>query len=130
MLSIIIMIVGGLVAAMGLITKIAPSTKSAFEKIVRLQGLIGLVLVGWSVYTLIQFIQYSIFDLVTMVMLATQFLVGFLLSFSLLSKFLFKTEQAQNKGQNLRNKLINFQIPLGLALTAFGIWNLLQTMML
>ena len=49
-------------------------------------------------------------------------IVGFLLAYSLISKYLLeKNETAKQKGQQLRAKLIKYQVPSGVILVILGI---------
>ena len=53
---------------------------------------------------------------------AVEFVVGFLLAYSLISKYLLeKNETAKAKGQELRLKLTKYQVPAGVALIVLGI---------
>ena len=52
-----------------------------------------------------------------------EFALGFLLGFGLITKYaLSKNEQALARGQQLRGKLVVYQIPLGLIGIGLGIW--------
>jgi len=54
--------------------------------------------------------------------------VGFLLGFGLLSKWaLSKNDAALAKGQALRHRLVQVQIPLGVAAIAVGAWQVVYT---
>ncbi len=127
MLSIIIMIIGGLVAAMNLVASLAPNSKPVFDKLVPVQGIIGLAMIVWSILSLVQLLGHGIFSILAIVIIAVQLVVGFLLSFSLLSQFIFKSADAKEKGEKLRSKLVVFQIPLGLILMAYGVWLLINS---
>lgn len=130
MLGIIISLVGGIAAAASLITKAKPDSKELLDKITPYQGIVGLALLGWGLYSVIQLIRvltHGYFDVVSIATVALQLIVGFLLSFGLLSKFLFsKSAAAQEKGEALRTKLAGFQGILGLALIGLSIWALIR----
>ncbi len=130
MLGIIISIIGGIAASASLIIKFKPESKELIEKLTPFQGVIGLVLLGWGVYNLIDLIRilvHGVFDVVSIATVAAQLVVGFLLSFGLLSQFLFsKSKEAQEKGEAIRSKLAGYQGILGLALIGLSIWTLIR----
>jgi len=126
MLNSVIMILGGLMAAMSLVVLMVPKSKDTFEKLVPLQGFVGIGLMFWALWGLVQLLRYGVFDILAMVLIVLQILVGFLLAFSLLSKYIFKSQEALEKGKKLRSKMAAFQGPMGLVLAGFGTWYLLR----
>jgi len=59
----------------------------------------------------------SFFSIIFLVIIIVEFIVGFLLSYSLISKYLLENnDTAKEKGQLLRKKLAKFQVPAGLIL--------------
>ncbi|WP_223787328.1 hypothetical protein [Marinicella meishanensis] len=130
MLGIIIALFGGVAAAASLIVNFKPDSKNLIDKLTPYQGIIGLVLLGWGVYSLIQLIRvllHGYFDLMSVLTVALMLVVGFLLSFGLLSQFVFsKSPAALEKGEALRAKLSGFQGILGLVLIGLSIWALIR----
>ncbi|MCF6350805.1 MAG: hypothetical protein L3J23_07225 [Flavobacteriaceae bacterium] len=124
MLSAIIAIIGGLIAASSLIVAKKPNAQELLDKITPYQGWIGVVLLIYSVQALLSSLRY--FSISGLLMSAIMFVVGFLLAYSLISKYLLeKNEDAKIKGQALRAKLVKFQVPAGVALVVLGILSLL-----
>ncbi|MEX0272807.1 MAG: hypothetical protein AB3N16_00340 [Flavobacteriaceae bacterium] len=126
MLSAIIAIVGGLIAASSLIVAKKPNAKELLDKLTPFQGWIGAVLVFWGVWGAIQLLlNVGSMGLTWMIALGVclvEFVVGFLLAYGLLSKYVFeKNETAKAKGQLLRAKLVKYQVPGGIILIILGI---------
>lgn len=126
MLSAIIAIIGGLIATSSVIVAKKPNAAELLDKLTPFQGWIGLVLTFWGVWGIIQsFLNISSIGLYWSIGLAVsvvEFIVGFLLAYSLISKFLLeKNETAKQKGQELRLKLTKYQIPSGFILIILGV---------
>lgn len=120
----IIAILGGLLAASGLIANKSQDAGNALKKLAPYQGVIGVILLVLGLY---YFLFHSLPNLNIMIKYSAGFfglimqilmiLVGFILSYGLLSeKLLSKNEIAQEKGAQAAKKLISIQIPLGIAL--------------
>jgi len=123
MLSSIIAIIGGLIAASSLIVAKKPNAQELLDKITPYQGWIGIVLVIWSIQGLIGIFSY--FSIISLIITIVMFIVGFLLAYGLISKYLLeKNETAKAKGQELRTKLVKFQIPSGVILLILGVYSL------
>lgn len=128
--GIIISLLGGIMAAASLIVQFKADAKAAIEKLTPYQGIIGLILLGWGVWGLIQIIRvmsHGVLPVVGTIAVAIQIVVGFLLSFGLLSQLLLsKSEEAQQKGESIRAKLAPFQGILGLVLIGLTLWSIIQ----
>ena len=68
------------------------------------------------------------FSVMAIVSVALQLAVGFLLSFGLLSQLFSKSEESQQKGEALREKLSPYQGVLGLALIGLSVWSLITAL--
>ena len=125
MLTGIISILGGLIAASSYIVSKRADAKEYIDKLVPYQGWIGVVLLLWSLKNLLRLFRY--FNTMTLLFGAIQFIVGFLLAYSLLTQYLFKnSEEAKEKGQQLRAKLLQYQVPAGIGLIVLGVLRLLN----
>jgi hypothetical protein len=120
---------GGALAASNLIIARRPDAKQLLEKLAPYQGWIGLVLFAtgawWTVHLILNLGAFSVVPL-RMAMFAaatlTSLAVGFLLGFGLLNQYLLgSNEQAKAKAAEMRETLVAFQGPLGLAAVAFGV---------
>ena len=116
----IIAILGGLIAASSLIVSKKPNAKELLDKLAPYQGIIGVILLVWSVFGVLSLLGG--FSIIGLAVVAVEFIVGFLLAYSLLSKYLFsKNEAAKEKGQALRLKLAKYQVPAGVILIILGV---------
>jgi len=123
MLSAIIAIIGGIIAASSLIVAKKPNAQELIDKLTPYQGWIGVVLTFWGVRGIL--FSLSHFSIIGLAMSAVTFVVGFLLAYGLISKYILeKNETAKEKGQQLRAKLINYQVPAGVILIILGVLSL------
>lgn len=124
MLSAIIAIIGGLIAASSLLVAKKPNAQELIDKLTPYQGWIGVVLLIWSIRGALGLMSY--FSIIFLIIIIVEFIVGFLLAYGLLSKYLLeKNETAKAKGQVLRVKLAKFQVPAGVILLLLGVYSLL-----
>ena len=125
MLTAIISILGGVIAASSYIVSKKANAKELIDKLVPYQGWIGVVLLFWSIKNVFFLLNY--FSSTVLLFAVAQFIVGFLLAYGLLSQYLFKnSEEAIEKGQKLRAKLVQYQVPAGVGLIVLGILRLFQ----
>jgi len=123
-------IVGGLIAASGLIIARRPDAQEYIDKLTPYQGWIGIGLFCWGLYWLVTYmlpnfgnftsvpLQLAVF----MTLLVSGIGVGFLLGFGLISKYaLSKNAAAEAKGQAIRKRLVAIQAPLGVVAMVSGI---------
>jgi hypothetical protein len=125
MLTGIISILGGIIAASSYIVSKKANAKELIDKLIPYQGWIGVVLLFWSIKNVLRLLNY--FNGYTLLFAVAQFIVGFLLAYGLLSQYLFKnSEEAIEKGQQLRVKLVQYQVPAGVGLIVLGVLRLIQ----
>lgn len=130
MFSALITIAGGILAASSYIIAKKPNAKELIDKMVPYQGWIGVVLFVWGIFDLLSALRLFSFGfgygLVALVASAAELLIGFILGFSLISKYaLSKNAEALKKGEELRMKLTKIQIPLGFVAIGLGVLYLL-----
>jgi hypothetical protein len=127
----IITLLGGLLAASAFVVARKPNARELIDALTPYQGWIGIVLFGWGVWMTLSFVlhlgdylRWPIPWLATYLALtAVDLGVGFLLGFALLTKYvLSKNAAAMARGQELRQKLVGVQIPLGLTAIGLGAW--------
>ncbi|MES2593222.1 MAG: hypothetical protein V4608_15170 [Bacteroidota bacterium] len=129
MIAAIITILGGVLAAAGFFIARKPNAKELIDKITPYQGWVGIILFLWGVWQTISVLlnlawisSNLIFWIIWVVLALSNLFVGFLLGFGLISKYaLSKNEEAMEKGQRIRLKLVKFQIPLGFISIAVGL---------
>jgi hypothetical protein len=130
MVTIAFLIVGGIIAASGLIIARKPDAKQLIDKLTPYQGWIGVALFLWGIWDTIHVVSnigilfkakflLAVFLLVAVV---TELLLGFLLGFGLITKYaLSKNETALAKGQAIRAKLAPLSGIIGIAGIIVGI---------
>ena len=126
MISSIIAILGGILAMSPMIISKKPNAKELIDKLTPYQGWIGVVITFWGVWGIIQSItsigSIGLYWGLGLGISVVEFIVGFLLAYGLISKYLLENnETAKEKGQELRLKLANYQIPAGVVLAILGI---------
>jgi hypothetical protein len=130
MLSALIAIVGGILASSSLIIAKKPNAKELIDKLTPFQGWIGIILVFWGLWGAIQLVlnigSIGLVWIIALSICVVEFVVGFVLGYSLISKyFLERSEAAKEKGQKLRVKLVNYQVPGGIILIILGILSII-----
>ncbi|PTT74265.1 MULTISPECIES: hypothetical protein [unclassified Chryseobacterium] len=126
MIGIIIAILGGLLASSSIIIAKKPNAKELIDKITPFQGWIGVILAFWGLISSVLNIgNLGLYWMIALVVAIVEFVVGFLLGYGLISKYLLESnETAKEKGNALRMKLTRYQIPAGLILLVLGILSL------
>lgn len=130
MLSALIAIVGGLIAASGFIVSKKPNAKDILDKLTPYQGWIGVLLTFWGLWGAIQLVlnigSIGLVWILAFAVCVVEFIVGFLLGYGLISKYVLeKNEEAKEKGQALRLKLTKYQVPSGIALIILGVLSII-----
>lgn len=119
----ILAIVGGLIAASSFLIAKKPDAKELFDKMAPYQGFVGVGMLVLGVLWLLQVLPHiagilkaaPLSGAVTIATLVGTILVGFLLGYGLISKFvLSKNEAAAEKGAEALAKIAKVQVPLGL----------------
>jgi uncharacterized membrane protein len=135
----IVLIVLGILGASSLIIKNKPEAKDLIDKIVPFQGWIGIGAFLWGIWIVIWSLMnagywlgwgsimwtlWFILILATGVMLV---LLGFIFGFNLINKYALSkanNEEATKKAEELLQKLVGIQIPLGIISIILGIVSL------
>jgi len=128
-ITVAVLFVGGVLGAANLIIARKPDAKRLIDRLTPYQGWIGVVLVLWGIWDLIGLLRslgalsvapgWWVLYLVTT---ATELLLGFLLGYGLISKYVLgRSPQALEKGQQLRAKLAIYQGPLGVVAIGLAI---------
>ena len=133
-ISSLLLIACGILAAATFIVKKKPEAKGIIDKMAPYQGFGGLVLLVWGIISLIRILIHAGilirwvpgWFVTGLVVSLVSIALGFLLGYKLISKYLLsKNEEAAKKGEKLREKLARIQVPLGLAGIVLGIWCLI-----
>jgi hypothetical protein len=126
-------IVGGLIAASGLIVSKVPNAKDAMNKLLPYKGAIGAAMLGCFVLNMIE-LRFNPFAMFSMSFLLgitvativiTQLLLGFTMGFGLIAKWIPGESDAEEKAASIQKKLMPFEALFGLIAIASGILGLL-----
>jgi len=128
-ITVIILFVAGLLGAANLIIAKKPNAKELIDKLTPYQGWIGVVLVLWGIWDLINVFRSlgllsaaPVWWVLYLVTAVTELALGFLLGYGLISKYVLgRSPQALEKGQQLRAKLATYQGPLGVTAIVLAI---------
>ena len=125
MLHFIIAILGGAIAASALITERKPETSKFINAIKEYKSFIGVLLLFWGARGMLKLVFRGLSNsggLITICTYAAEFVVGFLLAYELLEKYVFKkSDKASEIGEDMKSSLSKYQVPAGLALIVLGI---------
>ncbi len=136
MITGITLIVLSLIAVPSLILAKKPDAKELLAKIAPYQGWIGLVFFVWGVYGLIfsgilgmsWMATWPVYWATTLIVNIMQILLGFLLGFGMLSKYvLSKNEEAKAKAEELLAKMAPKQGLIGMIGIGVGIWSIVAS---
>ena len=116
-----ILLAGGLLGAANLIIAKKPNAKEQIDKLTPYQGWIGVLLVLWGIWDVIGVFRSlgllgaaPVWWVVYLITAVTELALGFLLGYGLISKYVLSgSPQTLEKGQQLRAKLTTYQGPLG-----------------
>jgi hypothetical protein len=133
LLFTLLLIACGLLAASSLIIQKRPDARVVFEKVAPFSGGMGLCLLLIGTLHLLKYVLPYMVTLLSSlngwIAIATvviAILLGFLLSFGLLSRWVGrKSPEAVAKAEQLRARIAPVQIPLGIAGVVLGIWALI-----
>lgn len=123
-IQIILLLAASALAAYPLIIKHNENAAEYIEKITPYKGVMGVILIVWGLIDFFRVLphlddlfRYSFFyGLVIVVTFLEELLLGTLLGYQLLQKHLLsKSAEAEEKGRMINQKLVKFQVPLGVA---------------
>ncbi|MEW5852144.1 MAG: hypothetical protein AB2A00_25370 [Myxococcota bacterium] len=131
LLVVALLIVCGLLGASGFIVSKKPDAKQLLEKLVPYQGgagiagiVVGLLGLVNMLMNLGALLKHSVGGLVIgLVGSASLIGTGFLLGFALIQGF-NKDPNARAKAEELRTKLVTYQVPMGMVCIVLGVLNL------
>ncbi|HCL56345.1 MAG TPA: hypothetical protein DHW82_04975 [Spirochaetia bacterium] len=135
MLDGLLMIVIGALAAMSLITKKIKDSEKVLNVLIPFQGYIGFGAFVWGVWGIIRAVLWTsliatwpIWWITFLAMAVVETVLGFMLGFGLISKWvLSKNEEAKKKGEEILKKLSTYQVLFGLIGIGVGIWLIVYT---
>jgi hypothetical protein len=117
----------GVLGAASLIVKKKPEAKDLIDKLAKSSGYIGVVAALWGLWTIINCLRYtqllSISALFWISWLAIGLVLaglGFIFGWGMITTYL--SEEAKAKGEELRQKLVGYQLTLGLVSLGLAVW--------
>lgn len=134
LILVLLLVLLGVLGAANLIVAKRPDAQAAISKLAPYQGWIGVIALLWGIWSLIWLLLHigsvmgaaPIWAITGLVCCLVMILLGFLLGYPVIMQYvLSKNEEARQKADQLRQKLIPFQAKLGLASIALGIWGLI-----
>ena len=135
--TIVLLLAGGLLGAANLIAARKPDARALIEKLRPFQGWIGILLVLWGLRDAINVLRSMtvlsaapFWWLVSLLTTLTELALGFLLGYGLITKYVLSGRpQALEKGQQLQGQLAKYQGPLGVTAIALAILFVLLRLM-
>lgn len=135
MLYIIILIILGIAAAPSIILARKPDAKATLDKIVPIQGWLGVLVCLVGIWRLIQGIIYievltiaPVVWIIWIIVAAVEAILGFIMGFGLINTYvLSRNPKTEEKGQQLIAKLQPLQGKFGIAAIIIGILAIIGT---
>lgn len=123
-LSPILLIVAGLLAASAFIISKAPDAKRLIDKVVPIQGFIGVALLVWGVIDIIRTLPhmddinaigkvYTFYPIAIWLGLACEIVLGFLLGMPLIAKWIPGESAAEQRAVDVQKKIVPYQTIIG-----------------
>jgi hypothetical protein len=132
--TILIMLAGGSLAASNLLIAKKPNARELIDKLIPFKGIVGILLLVWGVVDLVSLVRVgsalaSFYGVLFLLVVVTELGLGFLLGYDLLSKHVFsRNAAAQAKGEQLRTKIMAYQTPLGMAAIGLAVFFFAMTL--
>ncbi len=135
LIFVLLFIVAGALGAASLIAQKQPNAGEVLAKLVPFQGIIGIILLLWSLISLIRVLPYlglifqfaALTGILLVIVLLVGIILGFLLGYGLINQYvLSKNAGAAASGNAMQMKLAKFQVPLGIIAILLGIWMLIS----
>ena len=135
LIFVLLFIVAGVLGAASLIAQKQPNAGEVLAKLVPFQGIIGIIVLLWSLISLIRILPYlglllqyaAITGILVLVVLIVGIVLGFLLGYGLINQYvLSKNADAARGGNAMQMKLAKFQVPLGILAILLGLWMLVS----
>ena len=125
--NVLVLLALGILGTAALIVKKKPDAKALIDKLAKFSGYIGALAALWGVWNIIDSIinigLLSIMPLIWITALATgvvQAGLGFIFGWGMATTYL--SADARAKGEQMRQKLVAFQVILGLAAIGLAVW--------
>ncbi len=122
-------IVGGLFCLMGLIIAQKPNAKDLFDKVTPFKGFVGVAMLALGIWNAIDFLPDvsaimkadKLFAIAGLGVVFSLCVVGFLLGIPQIASWIPGESGAEKKGVELSQKLVKYEVPLGVIAVVSGI---------
>jgi hypothetical protein len=129
--GLILLVLGALSASSSIIAK-RPDAQAYIDKLVPYQGWLGFIACIWGAWIIVNSLLnlgwLSVIPIWWITVAATgvlQFSLGSLLGYALISKYvLSKNTEAMKRGEQIRMKVVPYQVTLGWVSIGVGIWTI------
>jgi len=129
--GLVLLALGVLAASSSIVAK-RPDAQAYIDKLVPYQGWLGFIACIWGVWAIIDAVlllglltSFPIWWITLAATAALTFSLGLLLGYGLLTKYLLsKNAEAMKRGEQLRMKLVPYQVNLGWIAIVLGIWTI------
>jgi hypothetical protein len=137
LLFTLLLIVAGVLGAAALIVQKQPNARDVIAKLVPFQGIIGIILLIWSLIMLIRILPYlglilqfaALTGILALLTLLVGIALGFLLGYGLINQYvLSKNAGAARSGDTVKMSLAKYQGPLGIVAILLGLWMLISVL--
>jgi uncharacterized membrane protein YgdD (TMEM256/DUF423 family) len=110
---------GGALAASSFIIEKRPDAENLINKLIPYQGWIGIALIFFGIIDLIRSFaeidSVMFYWTISFIAAGVEIILGFLLGYNMINQFLLnRRPDFAEKGLEIRDKLVNIQIPLGI----------------
>lgn len=121
----LILFLGGALAASSFIIEKRPDAENLINKLIPYQGWIGIALIFFGIIDLIRSFaeidSVMFYWTISFITAGVEIILGFLLGFNMINQFLLnRRPDFAEKGLEIRDKLVNIQIPLGITAMIIG----------
>jgi hypothetical protein len=114
-------ILAGLIAISGLIIARKPNAKQLLDKVTPYQAFLGVFLLVWGIIDFIRYLSWfgkwmahsTLLGIAALGYIGSEILLGFLLGFGLIAKWIPGEGAAETRALELQKKVIAFQVPIG-----------------
>lgn len=126
-LNVLLLLALGVLGASSVIIKKKPEARDLIDKIAKFSGTIGIIGALWGIWDLIGALRWirlvSLVPLIWISWLVTALVfiaLGFIFGYGMVASYM--SAEAKSKAEQIRQKLIVYQIPLGYVSLAMAVW--------
>jgi hypothetical protein len=125
--NVLVLFALGVLGTAALIVKKKPDAKELIDKLAKFSGYIGAIAALWGVWNIVDALlnigllkHAAVLWLTALATGVVEAALGFIFGWGLATSYL--SAEAKAKGEQMRQKLVPFQVILGLASLGLGVW--------